>query len=85
MLNLGMVFTSDLQIPIIFIYIKIIFMQKIQNYLENKKLAVAVAAVATAIGIVGIKVLNSDNRGSCNSYSIFSKDFGCKYLKSPFN
>ncbi|CAD8150251.1 unnamed protein product [Paramecium octaurelia] len=39
-------------------------MQKIQNFIEKNKAAVAIAAVAAAIGIVGIKVLNSDNRGS---------------------
>ncbi|CAK70032.1 unnamed protein product (macronuclear) [Paramecium tetraurelia] len=39
-------------------------MQKIQNFIENNKAAVAIVAVAAAIGIVGIKVLNSDNRGS---------------------
>ncbi|CAD8161365.1 unnamed protein product [Paramecium pentaurelia] len=39
-------------------------MQKIQNFIENNKAVVAIAAVAAAIGIVGIKVLNSENRGS---------------------
>ncbi|CAK80349.1 unnamed protein product (macronuclear) [Paramecium tetraurelia] len=39
-------------------------MQKIQNFIENNKAAVAIAAVAAAIGIVGIKVLNQENRGS---------------------
>ncbi|CAD8080339.1 unnamed protein product [Paramecium sonneborni] len=39
-------------------------MQKIQNFIEKNKAVVAIAAVAAAIGIVGIKVLNQENRGS---------------------
>lgn len=46
-------------------------MQKIQNFIEKNKAAVAIAAVAAAIGIVGIKVLNSENRGSGIINSMF--------------